>query len=724
SALFVQSNYQRDRARTQALAVQSRVNQSDQLDLALLLGLEVERRGDRFESRRLLWEGLESSPGLETLLRGHVDDVRSVAWSPDGLLLASAAGDEPALLVWDVASESPATRPLPGAEAGLWSLDFSPDGRWLAAGAADGAVLVWESVGPPVEPRRLISEARSAKEVYAVRFSPDSQQLAAARSDNSVELWDVAAGKTVGPLLEGATDQLRSVAWSPDGSIVAAAGMGRKVRLWDAGTGAAIETPLTGHWEGVMSLDWSPNGTYLASGSLDGTVSLWDLATDRGPEERQHQRIYPQVGQVTSLDWGSDSHSLAMAGREGRIALWDVGEFSRRRPLAPPAAGQTASLLSVTWSPDGRRLASGNGPVVALWRTDPGPRLGTRLNMEATQVRGATLSPNGSTLAAVGKDPVSGTLALRLWNIQSAMPLHEMRGLGPRAPEITWSTDGGFLHSAGTDRTIRRTEVSSGRILDEWKAEREQGTRLRRLAWGSGGTRLAAADRDGRVELWDTERREILAPPEEGSEARITSLAWSAGGRRLASGDAAGTLQLWDGATGLLSAGQPAGHAEDVTSLAWKPDGSVLASGSRDRTIRLWDAETGAADGEPLGGHSQAVTHLAWSPDGVTLAAATNDRQILLWDVVRREVYAGPLLGHDDTITALFFNPDGTTLTSVSLDGTLQNWDIDPKSWHDRVCGLARRNLSDEERRRYLPWAKRVESCKKDPHTKQWNFDS
>ena len=718
------ADHQRNRARTQALAVQSRVNQSDRLDLALLLGLEVERRGDRFESRRLLWEGLESSPGLETLLRGHVDDVRAVAWSPDGLLLASAAGDEPALLVWDIATEGPAGRPLPGAEAGLWGLDFSPDGRWLAAGAADGAVLVWESDGPPVEPRRLISEARPAKEVYAVRFSPDSRQLAAVRSDNSVELWDVATGKTAGPMLEGATDQLRSVAWSPDGGIVAAAGMDRKVRLWDAATGAAVETPLTGPWEGVMSLDWSPNGSYLASGSLDGTVGLWDLAPDRAPEKRQHQRVYPQVGQVTSLVWGGDSHTLAMAGREGRIALWDVGEFRRRRPLAPPAAGQTASLLSVTWSPDGRRLASGSGPVVALWRADPGPRLGTRLNLGATEVRGAALSPDGSTLAAVGKDPVSGTLALRLWNIQSAEPLHEMRGLAPPAREITWSADGEFLHSAATDRTIRRTEVSSGRILDEWKAEREQSTRLRRLAWGSGGTRLAAADRDGRVELWDTERREILAPPEEGSEARITSLAWSAGGSRLASGDAAGTLQLWDGATGRLSAGQPAGHTDGVTSLAWSPDGSILASGSSDRTVRLWDAETGIAAGEQLGGHSQAVTHLAWSPDGATLAAATNDRLILLWDIDRRGVYAGPLLGHDDTITALFFNPAGTILTSVGLDGTLHHWDIDPKSWHDRVCGLARRNLTDEERRRYLPWAKPLESCKRDTKTKQWGFES
>lgn len=404
-----------------------------------------------------------------------------------------------------------------------------------------------------------------------------------------------------------------------------------------------------------------------------------------------------------------------MAGREGRIALWDLGDFRRRTPLGPASAGQTASLLGVTWSPDGRRLASGNGPVVTVWQSEPGPRLGTRLDLSVTELRGAALSPDGSTLAATGKDPVSGTVALRLWNTRSAEPLHEMRGLGPRAPEIAWSVDAEYLHTASTDRTVRRMEVSSGRILDEWEATLEPGARLIRLSWGGGGTRLAAADRDGRVELWDTESRKILAPPEEGSKARITRFAWNAGGSRLASGDSAGNLRLWDGASGRSLAGQPAGHAKEVTSLAWSPDGSILASGSRDRTVRLWDAASGAANGEPLPvGDTEldAVTLLAWSPDGSTLATATSDEKILLWDMARREVYAGPLQGHDDTITALFFDPAGTTLTSVSKDGILRNWDIDTNSWHDGACRLARRNLSDEERRRYLPWVTATDRCK------------
>ena len=116
------------------------------------------------------------------------------------------------------------------------------------------------------------------------------------------------------------------------------------------------------------------------------------------------------------------------------------------------------------------------------------------------------------------------------------------------------------------------------------------------------------------------------------------------------------------------------------------------------------------------------MIHLAWSPDGGTLAAATNDRQILLWDVARREVVAGPLLGHEDTISAMFFDPAGTTLSSVSKDGTLWHWDVDARSWRDRACRLARRNLTAEERRRYLSSAEPAASCRSDEQTNQWRF--
>ena len=145
--------------------------------------------------------------------------------------------------------------------------------------------------------------------------------------------------------------------------------------------------------------------------------------------------------------------------------------------------------------------------------------------------------------------------------------------------------------------------------------------------------------------------------------------------------------------------------------------------GSRAGSVRLWDAGRGTPDGEPLrggGGGGRAVLHLAWSPDGKTLASAANDRQILLWDVARRDAFAGPLLGHEEPLTGLFFDLDGRTLHSVGIDGVLWRWDVDPASWRERACALARRGLTTEERRRYLPDSDLPEICRLDPTTRRW----
>ena len=117
-ALFVVWSARREsyRAHTETLVEQARARQEDRLDLALLLGLEVDRRGDELEARRLLSEGLESGTGLETFLHGHTADVRSIAWSHDGRSLVSASERE--LLLWNMDTLASGTAAFPRCDAG------------------------------------------------------------------------------------------------------------------------------------------------------------------------------------------------------------------------------------------------------------------------------------------------------------------------------------------------------------------------------------------------------------------------------------------------------------------------------------------------------------------------------------------------------------------------------------------------------------------------------
>ena len=225
--------------------------------------------GSRDKSIRL-WDAATGKP-LGEPLRGHEEQVFSVAFSPDGKTLASGSADK-SIRLWDAATGKPLGEPLRGHEEQVLSVAFSPDGKTVASGSWDKTIRVWDAaIGKPLsEPLRGHEE-----QVFSVAFSPDGKTLASGSADKSIRLWDAATGKPLGEPLRGHEEQVFSVAFSPDGKTLASGSMDKSIRLWDAATGKPLGDPLRGHEGSIASVDFSPDGKTLVSGSWDKTIRLW-----------------------------------------------------------------------------------------------------------------------------------------------------------------------------------------------------------------------------------------------------------------------------------------------------------------------------------------------------------------------------------------------------------------------------------------------------------------
>ena len=286
---------------------------------------------------------------LKATLEGHTDLVWSVAFRPNGKMLASGSWDQTVRL-WNV-NTGRLLHTLTGHTNEVLNVTFSPDGQTLASASWDGTIHLWNPNNG--KRKRTLTEHRGG--VTSVAFSPDGETLASGSADQTIRLWNTRTWK-LEMTLTGHTDVVEIVAFSPNGKTLVSGSADQTIRLWNPQNGKAKIT-LTEHTAPVNTLALSPDGQTFASGGRDRTIRLWDTQTGK-----HKTTLAADTDWVNPVAFSPDGETLLIGGHG--ISIWDTQTGQYKKPLA----GDTAGAVSVVFSPDGQTLATGSTDnKIHLW---------------------------------------------------------------------------------------------------------------------------------------------------------------------------------------------------------------------------------------------------------------------------------------------------------------------------------------------------------------------
>ena len=273
------------------------------------------------------------------------------------------------------------------------SVAFSPDGREVATGDANGNAYLWSAATG-----QRTSILPTGDKVFAVAFSPDGTLVATGDKNGSTGVWSAATGSLLTTIRDPGGTAVNSVAFSPDGQTLATGDENGHTYLWRISAAGRTARPTGTLTDpagvGIWAVAFSPDGARLATGDYNGSTYAWNVASPGAAPAGPY--TMPGGDYVTAVAFSPDSATLATADYNGNTYLWNLSAGGRF------VIGEPNTVWGVAFSRNGTLAIGDEDGTTYLWNavarrqtatlTDPG---------SGSQGVGAVaFSPNGRTLAA------------------------------------------------------------------------------------------------------------------------------------------------------------------------------------------------------------------------------------------------------------------------------------------------------------------------------------
>ena len=434
-----------------------------------------------------VWDMTVKDPGLSSLsLSGHSGDIVGVTMAVDGKKVVSHGLDAVRIFDLDKRARAVDQYPLEGHSGTVRSVSVAPDGLWLATGADDGTVRVWDALGR--SPGRSGKILRLGPEqVLDVAVTRIGDRIAAVGGGGRAAVWNLGdEARRPRPLaLPGLTGLVTAVAFDPSGTYLATAVDSGEIQLWPITEPdpIALRRNLAGHEGSVNGLAFTPGSDRLISIGSDRTVRAWPVGGTEGSVWSGH------ADEVHVLAISPKGRFAVTGGLDGSVIRWDLGGG------APVKFKEhEAEIIDLAISSDGTRLATASADRRAVvWNLPDGKRLHVLRNHD-----------EAVTAAAFGRDLVATggrDEKIFLWNLASEHPDEKPRvltGHGGTIGDLTFAADGTILISASNDKTLRVWRLDTGDSIELQGHDKV----VSQARVTGDGRHLLSASYDGTVRLW------------------------------------------------------------------------------------------------------------------------------------------------------------------------------------------------------------------------------